>query len=144
MSTNRIVVGLDDSPAGRAALAWAAAEAELRGAELKIFHVWQIDMSIAMAATEIPWKIYEDDARTSAATLLEETIGSVDAAGNPRAVEVVQGAPGPVLVEASRDADLLVVGTQVHTGISRVLFGSVSHYCLTHAASAVVAVPAVA
>ena len=31
--------------------------------------------------------------------------------------------------------------TRAHTGISRVLFGSVSHYCLTHAQCVVVAVP---
>ena len=53
----------------------------------------------------------------------------------------MQGAPGPTLVDASRDAAMLVVGTRVHTGISRVLFGSVSHYCLTHAQCVVVAVP---
>jgi nucleotide-binding universal stress UspA family protein len=35
-----------------------------------------------------------------------------------------------------------VVGTGEHTGVRRLLEGSVSHYCLSHAACPVVAVPA--
>lgn len=141
MSTNTIVVGVDETPAGAAALAWANREAELRGAELKIVHVWQIDAAVAMAGAEVPWMAYESDSRSNAARWVAETIGAEDPQGNPRRIDVVQGAPGPTLVEASRDAAMLVVGTRVHTGISRVLFGSVSHYCLTHAQCVVVAVP---
>lgn len=141
MSTNTIVVGVDETPAGAAALAWANREAELRDAELKIVHVWQIDAAVAMAGAEVPWMAYESDARSNAARWVAETIGAEDRQGSPRRIDVVQGAPGPTLVEASRDASMLVVGTRVHTGISRVLFGSVSHYCLTHAQCVVVAVP---
>ncbi|GAA3538177.1 hypothetical protein AFL01nite_13110 [Aeromicrobium flavum] len=141
MSTNTIVVGVDETPAGVTALQWAAREAELRGADLKIVHVWQIDAAVAMAGAEVPWMAYETDARSNAARWVSETIGAQDANGQPRRIDVVQGAPGPTLVEASRDAAMLVVGTRVHTGISRVLFGSVSHYCLTHAECVVVAVP---
>lgn len=144
MSTNTIVVGVDETPAGAAALSWAAREAELRGADLKIVHVWQIDAAVAMAGAEVPWMAYETDARTNAGRWVAETIGAEDGTGAPRRIEVVQGAPGPTLVEASRDAAMLVVGTRVHTGISRVLFGSVSHYCLTHAQCVVVAVPSTA
>lgn len=141
MSTNTIVVGVDETPAGTAALKWAAREAELRDAELKIVHVWQIDAAVAMAGVEVPWMAYENDARSNANRWVAETIGAEDADGKPRPIEVIQGAPGPTLIEASRDAAMLVVGTRVHTGISRVLFGSVSHYCLTHAHGVVVAVP---
>lgn len=141
MSTNTIVVGVDETPAGAAALTWAAKEADLRGADLRIVHVWQIDAAVAMAGAEVPWMAYETDARSNAARWVSDTIGAQDANGNPRRIEVVQGAPGPTLVDAARDAAMLVVGTRVHTGISRVLFGSVSHYCLTHAHTVVVAVP---
>jgi nucleotide-binding universal stress UspA family protein len=51
------------------------------------------------------------------------------------------GEPGPVLV-AESGAALLVVGTRGHVGIGRLLSGSVSHYCLSHADCPVVAVPA--
>lgn len=141
MSTNRIVVGVDESPAGTAALTWAAREAEIRGAELKIVHAWQVDAAVAMAGAEVPWLAFESDARSNAARWVADTIGAEDAEGRPRRIDVVQGAPGLALVEAAHDAEMLVVGTRVHTGISRVLFGSVSHYCLTHAPCVVVAVP---
>ena len=52
------------------------------------------------------------------------------------------GEPGPVLVAESVGAALLVVGTREHAGIGRLLSGSVSHYCLSHAECPVVAVPA--
>ena len=42
----------------------------------------------------------------------------------------------------SKDAKLVVVGTREHVGLDRLLAGSVSHYCLSHAACPVVAVPA--
>lgn len=141
MGTNRIVVGVDESPAGTAALRWAAQEAVLRGADLKIVHVWQVDPAVAMAGAEVPWLAFETDARSNAAQWVSDTIGATDEAGIPRRIDVVQGSPGPALVEASQDAAMLVVGTRVHTGISRVLFGSVSHYCLTHCGCVVVAVP---
>ena len=41
----------------------------------------------------------------------------------------------------SKHAELLVVGTREHVGLGRLLVGSVSHYCLRHAACPVVAVP---
>ena len=139
MSTNTIVVGIDETPAGTAALRWAAKEAELRGSALTIVHAWHIDASVAMAGT-VPWADYEAEARDHAERCVAEAIGD-DAAGHHRTVEVIEGAAGPTLVESSRNADMLVVGTRVHTGINRVLFGSVSHYCLTHAQTVVVAVP---
>jgi nucleotide-binding universal stress UspA family protein len=47
---------------------------------------------------------------------------------------VVHGSPASVLIDASRDADLLVVGTSGHGGFSGMLLGSVSQHCLHHAA----------
>jgi len=54
----------------------------------------------------------------------------------------VDGSVGHELVKASAGARLLVVGTREHTGLGRVLEGSVSHYCLSRAVCPVVAVPA--
>jgi nucleotide-binding universal stress UspA family protein len=47
-----------------------------------------------------------------------------------------------LLRRQSEEADLLVVGTGDHVGLGRLLVGSVSHYCLSHAKCPVVAVPA--
>jgi nucleotide-binding universal stress UspA family protein len=57
-------------------------------------------------------------------------------------LKVFSGEAGPILVAESVGAALLVVGTKEHVGIGRILSGSVSHYCLSHARCPVVAVPA--
>ena len=41
VARERIVVGVDDAPASRAGLLWAAAEAVLRRARLEVVHSWQ-------------------------------------------------------------------------------------------------------
>ena len=45
----------------------------------------------------------------------------------------VQGHPAPLLVEASKGADLLVVGSRGHGEFVGMLIGSVSEYCATNA-----------
>jgi nucleotide-binding universal stress UspA family protein len=57
-------------------------------------------------------------------------------------LDIIQGEPGPTLVERARGARLLVLGTGEHAGVRRLVTGSVSHYCLSHAHGPVVAVPA--
>ena len=57
-------------------------------------------------------------------------------------IQFATGEPGPVLVRQSHDSQLLVVGTREHVGLGRLLTGSISHYCLSHASCPVVCVPA--
>ena len=46
---------------------------------------------------------------------------------------VVNGHPAPVLVEASKGADLLVVGSRGHGEFMGMLLGSCSEHCTSHA-----------
>ncbi len=47
--------------------------------------------------------------------------------------QVIEGYPGHTLVDASRDADLLVVGSRGHGEFTDILLGSVGMHCATHA-----------
>jgi nucleotide-binding universal stress UspA family protein len=137
-----VVVGVDESPAAAAALTWAAGHAVESGRPLRVVHAWTAP---SRAATGIARAHHREatsaDARARITRVVLETLGE----NTPElrwTLDVQPGAPGPVLVERSRGALVLVVGTQEHTGLRRAVAGSVSHYCLSHAAVPVVAVPA--
>lgn len=54
--------------------------------------------------------------------------------------KVPYGHPAQVLIDESKEADLLVVGSHGHGGFSGMLVGSVSIHCVTHASCPVVVV----
>ena len=137
-----IVVGVDHSDGAKAALRFALGEAELRQTSLRVVHAWQLGY---VAASFIPGSYPEfgdelDELRDAAEATLHEIVPT------PGAVEierrVVEGAPSAVLVDESRDAELLVVGSRGLGGFSGLLLGSVSQQCAHHAACPVVIVRA--
>jgi len=54
--------------------------------------------------------------------------------------QVIRGSAAAVLLEASRDADLLVVGNRGRGALAEVLLGSVSEHCVRHGLCPVVVV----
>ncbi|MEP6760322.1 MAG: universal stress protein [Sporichthyaceae bacterium] len=132
-----IVVGLDDSPSAAAALRWAAEHARATGLPLRALIAWQLKSDDRAAGS----KAASADARARATRRVLDTLGS-SAAEVRWSLDVVEGPPGPALVNRSRGARLLVLGSRQHSGLRRIVLGSVSQYCLTHAEPPVVAVPA--
>jgi nucleotide-binding universal stress UspA family protein len=137
----KIVVGIDGSDASKDALRWAVEDARARGAEVVALHAYEVPVPALDAApatpVDLPGLVAEahDDAQQFVTKIVAEVIGtvvSVDVA--PIAVE---DEPTKALVDASRDADLLVVGSHGH-GVSGLLLGSVSLECAQHAACPVV------
>ena len=140
MPRNHMIVGLDDSPSGRAALRWAAQHALLAGSVLRAIHVLDWPYSSATPGVDIT-PATMDEIESAYRTNITNVFQDID----PRpdwSMEFRRGEPGPVLVRESKDAQLLVIGTREHVGLGRLLVGSISHYCLSHASCPVVAVPA--
>jgi nucleotide-binding universal stress UspA family protein len=133
----KIVVGIDGSAASKDALRWAVEDARARSAEVVALHAYEAPAPAPDAApsppVDLPALVAEAhaDAQRFIAQVVEEVVGnavSVDVA--PIAVE---DAPAKALLDASRDADLLVVGSHGH-GLSGLFLGSVSLGCAQHAA----------
>jgi nucleotide-binding universal stress UspA family protein len=139
-----IVVGVDHSAGARQALRFALEEAKLRGAPLRAVHAWQfgyvgvtgMEGALPAAGGQL------DEFRDAAAAALDATLGETipDAGDVDVERRVVEGAPASVLVEESRGADLLVVGSRGHGGFAQLLLGSVSQQCAHHAECPVVIV----
>ena len=138
---SHIVVGMDGSSQSLAALRWAAGYAMLMDAELELVHVPAIEPSEMYGVTVGLRDTITKEARETLTDLVTATIGSSGGSSTWR-LHIAEGLPGAVLVKRSAQADLLVLGTGEHTGLRRLVTGSVSHYCLSHARSPVVAVPA--
>ena len=139
-----VVVGLDASPAAAEALRWAASYARAVGADLHAVHayLWR-DRDAVLLPTD-PSMVGTSGRHPRAAQPPEE-ISRLFASVQPEpgwTLKCFAGDPGPVIRSQADDADLLVVGTGDHVGLGRLLVGSVSHQCLTHAKCPVVAVPA--
>jgi nucleotide-binding universal stress UspA family protein len=141
---NEIVVGLDNSLSSKAALVWAAEQAKSTGAVLRAVHV--LDWPYGLSTIGFPAPVnYMDVRREEIEDSYREAIVAEFQAVSPALDWILQfasGDAGHILVEQSKDARLLVVGTREHAGLRRLLSGSVSHYCLSHAPCPVVAVPA--
>jgi nucleotide-binding universal stress UspA family protein len=130
-ATGRIVAGIDGSSASLDALAWAARQADLTGARLEVIAVWSWPSSFGWAVP-VP-SDFDPEGEVQAS--VDAAVASVRAAHPSLVIEarVVNGHPAPVLVEASKGADLLVVGSRGHGEFVGMLIGSVSEYCTTNA-----------
>jgi nucleotide-binding universal stress UspA family protein len=139
MSPSEVVVGVDGSPGSIAALKWATAEAARRDSELVVVHAY--DWRIVGARVQIGGAS-ADDARARAREISEAALAEARSLAPAVKVrgEIVQGAPGPVLVEASGDGRLVVLGSRGRGGFASLLLGSVSQQVATHAAGSVAVV----
>ena len=139
-----VVVGVDDSPSARAALQWAVNHARGTNLRLRAIHVitpmmyGPLSWSAGYAGmATIPDPSIKEELRAQ----LENLFQSIRPEPTWH-LQYEEGSVGPVLIRESEAARLLVIGTQEHTGIGRIVTGSISHYCLSHARCPVVAVPA--
>lgn len=133
----RVVVGVDGSAGSRRALRWAAEEAERRGADLTVVTVWQWDgVDAVPLAGASPL-----EAERMSAELLDAEVAALPDPSVVTTRLVARGGAGAALVEASREADLLVLGSHGHGALHAAVLGSVSQYCVRHVECPVVILP---
>jgi nucleotide-binding universal stress UspA family protein len=132
----KILVGIDGSDASKAALRWAVEDARARGAEVVALHAYEVPVPAADAVPVAPVDLPALTAETHEGALrfVSEIVDEV--VGKAVAVNVapiaVEDEPVRALLDAARDADLLVVGHRGHRLSG--LLGSVSLECAQHAA----------
>lgn len=138
-----IVVGVDGSDCARAALEFAAREAALRGARLRVVCVWEIPAATYGGGLALGLDQETVDAfRESTETVLRDALAeakrlqpSIEAEGR-----TLEGQAARVLLDEARDASMIVVGNRGHGGFASLLLGSVGQQVVHHAACPVVVV----
>jgi nucleotide-binding universal stress UspA family protein len=143
-TTYRIIVGIDGSEGADRALRWAADEADRRGragqpTSVQALTAWTFDPvdEPESVAIRLP------DPRQTA----EETLAAAMARTRETqptvaiAAEAVHGVTADVLVRASDDADLLVLGSHGHTRMYHAVLGSVTEACIRAATCPVLVIP---
>jgi len=144
----KIVVGVDGSAHGAAALEWAAEEASLRSAQLEVVHAWTFVPVATPADSGLVPMAWTDNVelldvtRQAAEDAAAEQVEAVLGADHGATITVVEGGPAEALLAAARDADLLVVGNRGRGNIAAALLGSTSAKVADEAACPVVVVRA--
>lgn len=138
----RVVVGIDGSVGSRAALRWAADEARRRGAVLHVVHAYNypvFPVSFGSYPDLVDPRVIEE----AAEQVTREEVDSVVGTDHPSEVlrDTQPGSAARVLLDASKGADMLVVGSRGRGGFAGLLLGSVSQQCAHHATGPVVIVP---
>lgn len=134
-----IVVGVDGSPASKAALRWAVDEAELRGCAVEAILGRHKDFGMAVGTMPMDMMtgMLPEELRDAQLRVLDEVVGEIETKVEIRTVAAAQDARR-ALTKASEHADLLVVGSRGAGPIASALLGSVSTYCVHHASCPVV------
>lgn len=141
MTTRRILIGTDGSPAAERAVRWAVMVARDLEAELRIVCCYGLP-SFVSAALDGGFAAADDTAiRAGAQAVLADAAAIAQAAGVPHSTEAVAGDPAGVLIDMSDEVSAIVVGTRGGGGFSDRLLGTVSAAVPAHAKCPTVVVP---
>lgn len=135
---NVIIVGVDGSETSKQALRWANRLAPALGCEIEALTAWEFPVIVTMAGGGVlpgTW-VPENDARE----VLQETIDEVSPGAK---ATVVEGHPANALIDASKRAEMIVIGSRGLGGFRGALLGSVSSAVSQHARCPVLVIPSV-
>jgi nucleotide-binding universal stress UspA family protein len=138
MARPEIVVGVDGSPESRDALRWAFNYACSVDGTLRVIYAWEPPTvaNLNLPPIRMNWEPLVEHARAVPGEIVREVLGE---RANGRVIPMlVKGGAAQALVDASRHADLLVVGSQGLGGLKGMILGSIGHHCAAHAECPVV------
>jgi nucleotide-binding universal stress UspA family protein len=137
-----IVVGIDGSEGSEKALRFAAGEAALRKRGLRIVAAWHVPTSIYTHGFVVSPEI-ESELEASARAAAERQAANA-LQEHPEVISellVCNQLPADALIQQSKEAEMLVVGSRGLGGFRGLMLGSVSQQCAQHARCPVVIVP---
>ena len=134
---DRIVVGVDGSGPSDEAVVWAAKAAEREHRELHLYSMYQLH-SAAYAVAPVPQDVI-DRVRTDAEALVRDAADKARAAAPEIEItaSVADSRPAVALIDASKTASMVVVGSRGLGGASGLLLGSVGAELASNAYSPV-------
>jgi nucleotide-binding universal stress UspA family protein len=137
LMTYKIVVGVDGSEFGDAALRAALIEAEEHGGEVTAVFAWQVPYS------SFPGLYDREELEQAGKSFLIERVSAIAPSPKvPLLPLVAEGDPAESLLAAAKDANLLVLGTRGRSRLAGFLLGSVSSQCAAAAQCPVLLVKA--
>ncbi len=139
-----IIVGVDGSGHSQQALEWAIKEAAIRHVPLTVIAVHELMASSWMGRGVM----YADENELAervgrlARQQVDEILAKLgESSSELVAVRAISGSPAEELVTASKDADMIVMGSRGAGGFAQLLMGSVSAQVTHHAHCPVVIIP---
>jgi nucleotide-binding universal stress UspA family protein len=138
---NIVLVGVDGSPESGAALKYAVAEADRRGARLRVVSTYFPEYSVhgrtqPVTASETAIEV---DVKKETRRMVEDAL-SGDTPQPPVEIVVAAGPAAGVLIDMSAEVDVLVLGHRGRGGFASMLLGSVGLQCVLHARCPVIVV----
>lgn len=140
-----VVVGIDGSTTGQRALEWAAREAKLRDAQLRVVHAYRTEWVYYPEYAAVRTIVAPTNLESEAKQVVDGAIDRLgDLAGEIEiSTHVINDANAAnALLECAADADLVVVGSRGLGGFAGLLLGSVSQKVAHHTEVPLVIVPA--
>jgi nucleotide-binding universal stress UspA family protein len=140
-SFNIVLVGVDGSAHSGDALKYAVAEANRRGARLRVVSTYFPEYSVhgrtqPVTASEAAIEV---DLEKETRRMAEDALAA-DAQQPPVDIVVAAGPAAGVLVDMSAEVDVLVLGHRGRGGFASMLLGSVGMQCVLHARCPVIVV----
>jgi len=132
-TVERWVIGVDGSHESIRALDWAVAHGRGRAGEVDVVTAWQSilpGLGAGLGAAPVDAADLRACAEATSRRAIENLPPGIEF---PVRSVVAHGGPSAALLDAADHASLLVVGNRGNGGFSRLVLGSTSHQCATHA-----------